>query len=100
VYDTDGAYAHESEDSDLAREWLRSGDLGFLYDGELFVCGRIKDLVIVRGRNHYPQDLEHTAEAVDAFIRPGCSAAFSVSEESSGSSVLVLVAEVRASYGE
>lgn len=43
--------------------YLRTGDLGFLWDGELYVCGRIKDLVIVRGRNHYPQDIERTAEA-------------------------------------
>lgn len=46
--------------------YLRTGDLGFLWEGELYICGRIKDLVIVRGRNHYPQDIERTAEAAVA----------------------------------
>jgi acyl-CoA synthetase (AMP-forming)/AMP-acid ligase II len=100
IYGEGAAYPHAAQVDDLAREWLRSGDLGFVREGELFVCGRIKDLVIVRGRNHYPQDLEHTAEAVDALLRPGCSAAFSVPDQTSGAAVLVVVAEVRASYGE
>jgi amino acid adenylation domain-containing protein len=56
--------------------FLRTGDLGFLHGGELFVAGRVKDLIIVRGRNHHPSDLEHTAERVDPAIRPGCAAAF------------------------
>lgn len=46
--------------------YLKTGDLGFLWEGELYICGRIKDLVIVRGRNHYPQDVERTAEAAVA----------------------------------
>lgn len=46
--------------------YLRTGDLGFLWGGELYICGRIKDLVIVRGRNHYPQDIERTVEAAVA----------------------------------
>jgi amino acid adenylation domain-containing protein len=56
--------------------FLRSGDLGFLHEGELFVTGRRKDLVIIRGRNHYPQDLELTAERSSPLLRPGCGAAF------------------------
>lgn len=59
-------------------EYLRTGDLGFLYQDELFICGRLKDLIIVGGRNYYPQDLEATAEGVDSNLRPGCSAAFTV----------------------
>ncbi|KAH8098769.1 ligase [Aureococcus anophagefferens] len=56
--------------------WLRTGDLGFFHEGELFVCGRLKDLLIVRGKNHYPQDLEKTWEdAARGAFRPGCSAA-------------------------
>lgn len=70
----DGCFA-----GDLAGEgggWLRTGDLGFIYEGEVFVCGRCKDLIIVRGRNHYPQDIEKTAEdASQGCFRPGCSAA-------------------------
>ncbi len=45
-----------------AGAFLRTGDLGFLRNGELFICGRLKDLIIVRGSNHYPQDLERAAE--------------------------------------
>ena len=59
--------------------WFRTGDMGVYIDGELFITGRIKDLVIVDGRNHYPQDIEATtAEASDA-VRAGFVAAFSVS---------------------
>ncbi|NMO13896.1 AMP-binding protein [Pyxidicoccus fallax] len=72
--------------------YLRTGDLGFFADGELFVAGRIKDLVILRGRNHYPQDLELTAEGSHPAMRPGCSAAFSV--EAEGEERLVVVMEV------
>jgi len=65
--------------------YLRSGDLGFLHNDELFVCGRIKDLIIVGGRNYYPQDLEATAEAAASkSVRPGCSAAFTVDPISGG----------------
>ena len=59
--------------------YLRSGDLGFLHKDQLYICGRIKDLIIVGGRNHYPQDIEMTAEDVASdHVRPGCSAAFSI----------------------
>lgn len=73
--------------------FLRTGDLGFLHAGEVFVTGRLKDLVIVRGRNHYPQDLELTAEEGHSDLRPGCSAAFTV--ERTGEERLVVVAELR-----
>lgn len=63
--------------------FLRTGDLGFILDGELFICGRAKDLIIVRGRNHYPQDVEATIEA-DPRIRPGCTAAFQAPVASAG----------------
>ena len=61
--------------------WLRTGDLGFIDRGEVYVTGRIKDLVIVRGVNYYPQDIETTAQSVSSVLRPGCGAAFSVDEE-------------------
>ncbi len=72
--------------------FLRTGDLGFLAGGELFVTGRLKDLIILRGRNHYPQDLERTAERGHPALRPGGAAAFSV--DAGGEERLVLVCEV------
>ncbi|AGC43393.1 non-ribosomal peptide synthetase [Myxococcus stipitatus DSM 14675] len=75
-----------------AGAWLRTGDLGFLRDGELFVTGRIKDLIILRGRNLYPQDLERSLEGLHPALRPGCCAAFSV--DTGGEERLVLVHEV------
>lgn len=58
--------------------YLRTGDLGALIDGELFVAGRLKDLLIVRGFKHYPQDLELTVERQHPAIRPGCAAVFAL----------------------
>ncbi len=73
--------------------FLRTGDLGFLRDGELFVTGRLKDLIVIDGRNHYPQDLELTAELSHPALRPGCTAAFAVDSAAEGEQP-VLVAEV------
>jgi acyl-CoA synthetase (AMP-forming)/AMP-acid ligase II len=70
--------------------YLRTGDLGFLRNGELFVTGRFKDLIIVRGRNHYPQDIEHTVAGVSPAIRPGTCAAFSVDSGTEEKLVLIL----------
>ncbi|HEX2224097.1 MAG TPA: AMP-binding protein, partial [Thermoanaerobaculia bacterium] len=80
------------------RSYLRTGDLGFLADGELFVTGRLKDLIILRGRNHYPQDFERTAEASHPALRPGGGAAFSV--ERGGEERLVILHEVERSRVE
>lgn len=79
-----------------AGPYLRTGDLGFLQDGELFVTGRIKDLIIIRGRNHYPQDIELTTEQSHPSLRPGCSAAFAVEVE--GTEQLVVVQEIDERY--
>ncbi|WP_293079525.1 AMP-binding protein [Moorena sp. SIO3H5] len=76
--------------------WLRSGDLGFIQDGELFVTGRLKDLIIIRGRNHYPQDIELTAEKSHPALRPAYGAAFSVEVEEREQ--LVIVQEVSRNY--
>ena len=72
--------------------FLRTGDLGFLDHGELFITGRLKDLIIVRGRNLYPHDVERTAETSHPALRPGCGAAFSVDRD--GVEHLVVVHEI------
>ncbi|MFC7549668.1 amino acid adenylation domain-containing protein [Plantactinospora sp. GCM10030261] len=64
--------------------FLRTGDLGFVHAGELFVSGRRKDIIIIRGRNHYPQDLELTAEGSSPLLRPGCGAAFTLDDDGAG----------------
>lgn len=64
--------------ADGSGPYLRTGDLGILIDGELFVAGRLKDLLIVRGFKHYPQDLEITVERQHPAIRPGCVAVFAL----------------------
>jgi amino acid adenylation domain-containing protein len=75
-------------------EFLRTGDLGFLSNGELFITGRIKDLIILRGANHYPEDIEDTALGAHPRLRPGGGAACSVEVE--GEERLVIVHEVDA----
>ncbi|MGL6289133.1 MAG: condensation domain-containing protein [Silanimonas sp.] len=69
--------------------YLRTGDLGVLLDGELYVTGRLKDLIIVRGRNVHPQDVEWCAQSVDASLRRGYGAAFAVDADSGDAVVLV-----------
>lgn len=76
--------------------FLRTGDLGFFDRGELFITGRLKDVVIVRGRNYYPQDIERTVEQSHPALREGCGAAFSI--EVNGSEQLVIVQEIERSY--
>jgi acyl-CoA synthetase (AMP-forming)/AMP-acid ligase II len=80
-----------------APKYLRTGDLGFLDEhGNLFVAGRIKDLIIVDGRNHYPQDIESSVEKSHPAIRPGCTAAFPITD--GGQERLVVVAEIGKGY--
>lgn len=72
--------------------FLRTGDLGFVRDGELYITGRIKDLMILWGRNHYPQHLELTVERSHSALRPNAGAAFSI--EVDGEERLVIAYEV------
>ncbi len=72
--------------------YLRTGDLGFMDHGELFVTGRLKDLIIVRGVNRYPQDIEMTVEMTDPRLQAGAAAAFSV--DLNGRECLIVMGEV------
>lgn len=74
------------------KTWMRTGDMGMMWDNELFVTGRIKELIIVAGRNHYPQDIEVSLQASNPLFRKGCGAAFSVVDH--GKEQLVVMQEV------
>lgn len=76
--------------------FLRTGDLGFFSDGELFVTGRLKDLIIIRGRNHYPQDIEETVSNCHDALNSGNGAAFAV--EMKNEEELVVVFEVKRTH--
>lgn len=73
------AYSFQATLADTdEKPFLCTGDLGFFHDGELYVTGRLKDLIIIRGRNHYPQDIEATVGQAHSALRQGCGAAFAV----------------------
>lgn len=74
--------------------FLRTGDLGFLRDDQLYITGRLKDVVVIRGRNLWPQDVQHTVMGSHAAVRPGGVAAFAV-QGPDGEEGLGIVAEVR-----
>jgi acyl-CoA synthetase (AMP-forming)/AMP-acid ligase II len=76
--------------------FLRTGDLGFFHEGELYITGRLKDLIIIRGRNIYPQDVELTVEQAHKILRPSGGAAFSTDVE--GEERLIVVQEVERHY--
>ncbi len=72
--------------------FLRTGDLGFLRNGELFVTGRLKSLIIIDGANYYPHDIEWTVAQSHPMVRPDCCAAFSIEED--GREKLIVIAEI------
>ncbi len=71
----DASHAEGADDDGL---WVRTGDYGAFFEGDLYITGRVKDLVIIDGRNHYPQDLEYSAQEASKALRTGYVAAFSV----------------------
>ncbi|MBY0587903.1 fatty acyl-AMP ligase [bacterium] len=73
------------------KRYLRTGDLGFVQDGQLVITGRLKDVLIIRGKTHYPQDIEDSAQSTSHYIRPGRQVAFSLPSFDDNS--LVLLAE-------
>jgi acyl-CoA synthetase (AMP-forming)/AMP-acid ligase II/aryl carrier-like protein len=88
THHTFGAYLADGSEG----PFLRTGDLGFVWQGQLFITGRLKDLIIIDGRNHYPQDIERTVEQSHSALRPGRTAAFAV--DVADAERLVVVAEV------
>ena len=98
----DGSHAEGVPDNGC---WLATGDLGVYIDGELYLTGRIKDLVIIDGRNHYPHDIETTVSQASPAIRTGYVAAFSVPADAldpadgNSGEQLVIVAERAAGVG-
>jgi acyl-CoA synthetase (AMP-forming)/AMP-acid ligase II len=72
--------------------WLRTGDLGFIHDGELFVCGRLKDLIVIHGQNHSPEDIEQTVAGLNPAFRAGLTAAFGCTID--GEERLIVLQEV------
>src|SRR6516164_3663292 len=86
-------HARLVDDSPYDDGYLRTGDMGFFHEKELFVCGRIKDMIIIRGQNYYPQDIEAVVEKASGLIRANCVAAFQIHEDSEPA--LAVVAEVK-----
>jgi acyl-CoA synthetase (AMP-forming)/AMP-acid ligase II len=98
---TDATFHGKLDGSSNAAEdrWLRTGDLGFIADGELFITGRLRELIKIAGRNHFPVDLERTVEAAEpSVIAPSAVAAFSA--EIDGHERLIIAAEVRREHGK
>lgn len=85
------ATLHSDNPGERTQHWLRTGDLGVWHDNHLYITGRLKDLVIIDGTNHYPQDIEHTVENAHPAIRRHHTAAFSVPTDDGER--LVVVAE-------
>jgi acyl-CoA synthetase (AMP-forming)/AMP-acid ligase II len=94
-------YFHNRTANDAAFDgaWFRSGDMGFVYDGELYVCGRIKEMLIVHGRNYYANDIEEIVNRV-AGVKPGRVVAFGVYDSVTGTEEAVVMAETQMPPGE
>jgi fatty-acyl-CoA synthase len=90
---TDGYFGNpEATAGAFKNGWLYSGDLGYKADGDVFVCGRVKDMIIINGRNYYPQDIEWLVQDLEG-VRKGAVVAFSCQPDGAASEQLVIVAE-------
>jgi fatty-acyl-CoA synthase len=100
-YRFDGYFRREdlTQDSLTADGWYRTGDLGFIRQGEIYVTGRQKDLIIIQGRNFYPADIEKTVAEIEGLI-PGRIVVFGLASEKTGTEGLVVVAEAVDYAGE
>jgi fatty-acyl-CoA synthase len=85
----------EATHAAMTEGWYRTGDIGFIEGGELFICGRLKEMLIVHGRNYYANDIEAIVGSV-AGIRPGRSVAFGIDDPDSGSEEAIVLAETAA----
>ncbi|WED42134.1 AMP-binding protein [Legionella cardiaca] len=91
--ETRKTFKNQIKDYEDNQYYLKTGDLGFIHQGELFVCGRIKDLIIINGQNYYPHDFEFAAMSANPHIQKGCVIAFS--EKTAVTEQLVLVADLK-----
>ena len=89
---TRAAFNFSLTDSDgfVQSGFLRSGDLGFIRDNHLYICGRSKEVIIVHGRNHFPQDIEASVQTVDSVLSAHGGAAFSVDEHNARQKIIVV----------
>ncbi len=90
--ESDPAFRARLAGEENGRTYLRTGDIGFLHDGQLYISSRLKDLIILRGLNHYPQDIEWTAQRAHPSLRPDHCAAFGI--EADGEEQLCIVQEI------
>ena len=93
IKETEKTFHAQIKGDEQGTHYLRTGDLGFIHGGELFVSGRIKNMIIILGQNYYPQDIEYAVTYSDHAIRKGCVVAYGIQQ--ADREALVVVAEIR-----